>query len=51
MFELPVAEAGEWLDATYGIVSAEAEAEAEAEALGWDAFLGGLLDDRERPDD
>ncbi|MFI6063080.1 SsgA family sporulation/cell division regulator [Streptomyces sp. NPDC051286] len=47
VFELPVAEVGEWLDTTYKIVSAE----AEADALDWGAFLGELLDDRERSDD
>ncbi|WP_037858945.1 SsgA family sporulation/cell division regulator [Streptomyces sp. NRRL S-340] len=42
VFELPVTEVGEWLDMTYGVVSAE----AEADALDWDAFLGELLDGR-----
>ncbi|MFH8625939.1 SsgA family sporulation/cell division regulator [Streptomyces vietnamensis] len=40
VFELPVAEVEEWLDATYELVP---EA-AEAHALDWDAFLGELQD-------
>ncbi|MFJ7497290.1 SsgA family sporulation/cell division regulator [Streptomyces sp. NPDC097727] len=47
VFELPVAEVEEWLDASYGIVSAE----AEADALDWDTFIGELLEDRGRTDD
>ncbi|MEU8544211.1 SsgA family sporulation/cell division regulator [Streptomyces sp. NPDC048717] len=44
VFELPMAEVEGWLDATYGLVPAE----AEADALDWAAFLGELLDDREQ---
>ncbi|MBD0710927.1 MULTISPECIES: SsgA family sporulation/cell division regulator [unclassified Streptomyces] len=47
VFELPVVELEEWLDATYGMVPEE----TEGDVLDWDAFLGGLLDDRERPGD
>ncbi|GAA2349196.1 SsgA family sporulation/cell division regulator [Streptomyces kunmingensis] len=43
VFELPVAELGEWLDATYGVVPAE----AETDALDWDVFLGELLEGRD----
>jgi hypothetical protein len=45
VFELPVPAVGEWLDATYRIVAAE----AEADSLDWDAFITELLDDRELP--
>ncbi|MFE9611351.1 SsgA family sporulation/cell division regulator [Streptomyces sp. NPDC006012] len=47
VFELPAPALEEWLDATYGIVAAE----AETTALDWDAFLTEVLDDRELPAD
>ncbi|MFF3606771.1 SsgA family sporulation/cell division regulator [Streptomyces sp. NPDC002463] len=47
VFELPVAEVEEWLDATYELVPAE----VEAHTLDWDAFLGELQDVGERSGD
>ncbi|WEP00879.1 SsgA family sporulation/cell division regulator (plasmid) [Streptomyces sp. FXJ1.172] len=39
LFELPTAQLGEWLDATYRIASAE----TELDGLNWDGFLIELL--------